>query len=123
MKTLPRDIRRLPEVIGWPAKDLTKKTTGGNWVPRFKSVIQGGQRSGTKAQAAEDCIINLLTRLADNHPVFDSGRGLELKDDVIARRERNPLPRRSNTVWATEQSEALAQLVHRNAHRTRALDP
>ena len=90
MRPLPRD---LTQVIGWPANDLVTKERSGKWVPRFQSVIKGGKRSGTKAQAAEDCIINVLSRLADNHPVFDSGRGLELKDDVIARRDGNPPPR------------------------------
>ena len=90
MRPLPSDKT---QVIGWPVDDLVKQDRTGKWVPRFMSVIEGGKRSGTKAQAAQDCIINVLTRLDENHSVFDSGRGLELKDDVIARRAGNPPPR------------------------------
>jgi hypothetical protein len=121
MKTLPRDISRLPEVIGWPAKDLVKKERGGKWVPRFVSVIQGGRRSGTKAQAAEDAIINVLSRLDEDHSVFESGRGLELKDDVIARRDGNPPPRRSGTRASilTRERAASRRGIHRIRRRAR----
>ena len=59
-------------------------------MPRWKSLREGGLRTGTEAQAAEDARINLLTRVPKTDPLFQSGEAKRLKDDVDDRRERHP---------------------------------
>ena len=78
-----------------PDAELVKRLPCGKCVPIINSIIKGGIRTGTEAEAAEDTRINLLTRLKDTDPIFQSGVAKRLKKDVKDRRRRHPLSRQT----------------------------